>query len=75
MTEHQWPKGTHKVDQAQMAPRQEHHRWYLAEHGRQAEGYLALIWICPCGASIRRVITAPYLDGTKVPDVSVPEGR
>jgi hypothetical protein len=69
MAERQWPKGTHKVDLAQMASGHEHHRWFLAEHERQAEGYLSLLWVCPCGAYVRRVITAPYLDGTKVPDV------
>lgn len=69
MTENRWPEGMHKVGLTQMAPRHEHHRWYLAEHARTGEGYLQLIWVCPCGAYARRVITAPYLDGTKVPDV------
>ena len=68
MAEKRWPKGTHTADVAQMAPKHEHHRWYLAEHGRDAEGYLSLLWVCPCGAYARRIITAPYLDGTKVPD-------
>ena len=68
MTANRWPKGTHTADVAQMAPKHEHHRWYLAEHGRDAEGYLSLLWVCPCGAYARRIITAPYLDGTKVPD-------
>ena len=63
-----WPKGTHAVDLAQMAPRHEHHRWFLAEHGREADGHLNLLWVCPCGAYARRTITAPYLDGTEVPD-------
>lgn len=69
MAERNYPKGTHTVNLEQVAANQEHHRWHLAEHGRDGEGYLRLIWVCPCGAYARRVIMAPYLDGTKVPDV------
>jgi hypothetical protein len=71
MTENNWPKGTHKVDVdlGRAARGSEHHQWHLAEHGRDGEGYLLLLWVCPCGAYVRRVITVPYLDGTLVPDV------
>jgi hypothetical protein len=69
MAENKWPKGTHKVELKPLVLGYEHHSWHLAEHGRDGEGYLLLLWVCPCGAHVRRVITAPYLDGTRVPDV------
>jgi len=66
-----WPKGTHTMQSLGAMPMNHAwHRWHLAEHGRTYNGYLQLLWVCPCGAYSRKVLNVPYLNGTKVPDLA-----
>lgn len=66
---HRWPRGTHKVNSLASKPLNEaHHQWHIAERGRTDRGYLKVLWICPCGAHHWHTFSAPYSDGTPVPD-------
>ena len=65
MSAYKWPKGKHQFGESKYLA---WHDWVLVEHGWDGAGYLQLLWVCPCGAYNRQVITPPFGDGTPVSD-------